>query len=101
MSIQTAPQPGEDRTPIAWRCEMDRKLHPMSQPSYVVYIEEIASALTLTGANTIKRHAYFIRRMIVCRACRRGIGDLEGEPMTNQPATPGTRTPEARNRSYP
>jgi hypothetical protein len=79
MTAIGPPLPDEDRTPIAWRCEQDRKLHPASEPSYVVYIEEIGAAYHGT---TTKRRPYFIRRMIVCRPCRRTIGNFDASTPT-------------------
>jgi hypothetical protein len=77
VSIQTVVQPGENATPIAWRCEQDRKLHPATEPSAVVYIEEINAQWSFVGGT--RRHGYFTRRMIVCRPCRRTIADVEPE----------------------
>lgn len=66
----------DGQSPIAWRCEQDRKLHPAAEGSYVVYIEEIGAAWY---GSTVKRRPYFVRRMIVCRPCRRTIANMEGD----------------------
>lgn len=72
-NVLTVAKEPTNKTPIAWRCEMDRKLHPQTEASFVVYIEEINAAWSFIGGT--RRHGYFTRRMIVCRACRRSIAD--------------------------
>ena len=66
----------DDTTPVAWRCESDRKLHPSTEGSYVVYTEE-PGPLILSAGSMIRRRSYYTRRMIVCQPCRRTIANLE------------------------
>lgn len=61
---------------VAWRCELDRTLHPMSEDSHLVYIEEVAQQWSHIGA--VKTRGRFVRRMVVCRPCLRTITDLKG-----------------------
>jgi hypothetical protein len=68
------PRPDEDATPIAWRCEQCKKLQPTNVPSHVIHIDEVQSAWAGT---TVRRHARFIRRVVVCPPCRRSIAGMQ------------------------
>lgn len=72
------PGKAEDPTPVAWRCEHCRKLFGANIASEIIYVDEVQSAWSESGG--VKRHARFIRRMVVCPPCRRTIADTPGRP---------------------
>lgn len=66
-----ATRPPETDRPIAWKCESCRKWMPAGFPSHVILVDDVGSNWHGMG---IKGLARFIRRMVVCAACKRTIG---------------------------
>ena len=67
------PDANEPIQPIAWRCEHCKRLQPTAVESVVIHVDEVQSAW---AGRVVKRHARFIRRMVVCPPCRRSIADM-------------------------
>lgn len=65
----------ESKDPIAWRCEYDHRLHPMTKDSAVVYVEDINQNVSIIGQ--VRARGRHVRRMVVCLPCRAKI--IEGQ----------------------
>ena len=73
------PATTENAAPVAWRCEQCKKLQPTRVPSQVIHVDEVQTAWAGT---TVRRHARFARRMVVCPPCRRAITDMPASVTT-------------------
>lgn len=61
--------------PIAWRCELDRRFHPMTETSYLVFVDDVNQNVSIIGA--VRARGRHVRRMVVCQPCRRTLENVE------------------------
>jgi hypothetical protein len=61
--------------PIAWRCEHDHKFHPMTETSYLVYVDDMNQNVSMLGL--VRARGRHVRRMVVCQPCARTLGNME------------------------
>lgn len=66
------PRPPETAEPVAWKCESCRKWIPVGYSSHVILVDDVDTRWS--GRQGVKGLSRFLRRMVVCAACRRSIG---------------------------